>query len=397
MPSVSFNTRYTWIDDSTYILRDFFRQNIGSFFPGVDPNAIPQTTFQNSFYSSVDVNMTIFNGAVFNGISYAAAAEEMTKKQLSSAENMTVFQVISTYLNVLYAEDILTLQNGYLELTDLNLKKAERMQEAGRYSKLEALRWKVEYQQQKSTVSQSTSAKRSALVSLARVTSTDMNEEIQTESEIPQVLVKESERLQNLSDDQLLQMIDLSDDELVEANAALAAVKSSEEMSKRYFRGSYSTFLPNLSLNYSYAWQENNTLDLDSYSPQTLMVNFSWPLFSGFQDYTNLKSNYYDYKRSQEQFNDQLQNLNFTLTQTVNKLINLKTQIELSKTNVEYSESNYKIVASQKEKGLVSNIDFIDAKLNLQNARLSQLKNRYDFISGMVELYYLLGKLETLL
>ena len=50
----------------------------------------------------------------------------------------------------------------------------------------------------------------------------------------------------------------------------------------------------------------------------------------------------------------------------------------------------------QKERGLISNIDFIDAKLNLQNAELSDINNQYDFISAMVELYYLLGKLDSI-
>jgi len=163
------------------------------------------------------------------------------------------------------------------------------------------------------------------------------------------------------------------------------------------YRGTYANYLPNINLNYSYAWQENNTIDLDLYSPKTLMVNFSWPLFSSFQDFSTTKANQYEYKRSQEQYKDQMQNLHFTLTQTANKLIDLKTQIELSETNVEYTQNNYNIVAKQKEKGLVSNIDFIDAKLNWQNAKLSRLKNRYDFISSMVELYYMLGKLNKLL
>ena len=78
-------------------------------------------------------------------------------------------------------------------------------------------------------------------------------------------------------------------------------------------------------------------------------------------------------------------------------LINLKAQITLSETNVEISENNYRITAGQKERGLVSNIAFIDAKLSLQNAKLGCLKNQYDFISAMVELYYLTGKLEKLL
>ena len=45
----------------------------------------------------------------------------------------------------------------------------------------------------------------------------------------------------------------------------------------------------------------------------------------------------------------------------------------------------------------MSNIDFIDAKLSLQNAQLSQVTSRYDFIAATVELHYLLGDLESLI
>ena len=72
-------------------------------------------------------------------------------------------------------------------------------------------------------------------------------------------------------------------------------------------------------------------------------------------------------------------------------------QRELSKANVEFNKNNYNVIEKQKERGLVSNIDFIDAKLNLQNAELSDINNHYDFITAMVELYYLLGKLDELM
>jgi outer membrane protein TolC len=127
------------------------------------------------------------------------------------------------------------------------------------------------------------------------------------------------------------------------------------------------------------------------------MVNFRMPIFTSFQNYTQLKSTYYEYRESQEKFYDQLLNLRYILTETVNKLINLKTQKELSKISLEFNERNYRIVDQQREKGLVSNIDFVDAKVNLQNANLDDVNNYYDFIRGMVELYYLLGKLQNIL
>lgn len=399
LPSVTLNSRYTWIDDSTFALRDFsryFRSDEPSPIPGLGFD-IPQTVFQESYYTSFDLNMSLFNGIIWNGVAYAGAAREAAKHQLSATQSRTVYQVIATYLNALYAQDILQLQQEYLALSRRNLSKAERMQQAGRYSRMEALRWKVDEQQQMSLLSQSASAKRSALSALARVTASPMQQDIKIESQLPGKLTVESKILQAYSDQKLLELINLDEAELVMANAALSAVKASKEMSRLFFRNSFASFLPNVNLNYSYAWYENNTIALDDYSPQMLSVNLSWPLFSGFQDYTTAQANYYDYKRSQEQYTDQLKNLHFTLTEAVNKLINLKTQIQLGETNVEVSQNNYSIVAGQKEKGLVSNIELVDAKLNLQNAKINALKNHYDFISAMVELYYLTGQLEKLL
>lgn len=55
LPSVHLSTRYTWIDDSTFALRDFSRyfQDPASPF-GFN---IPQTVFQDAFFTSIDINM----------------------------------------------------------------------------------------------------------------------------------------------------------------------------------------------------------------------------------------------------------------------------------------------------------------------------------------------------
>lgn len=399
-PSLTLNSRYMWIDDSTYALRDFSRYFRGEDsqppIPGFDFE-IPQTVFQNSYFTSLDVDWTIFNAAILNGISIANKSKKISEKQNESTVNSTIFQVISAYLNVVYYTETLKWQQEYQELSRLNYEKAERLYEAGRYSKMEALRWKVDYQQQKSLVKNSESVLRSSVTMLKRVINFNMDQEIKTENTIPEQLFNESKKIQGMSDDDLLEIIQLNDDELVEANAALAAAKSSEELNKSLYYSQYSAFLPTINLSYQYAWRENNTVELDDYSPETFMVNLSFPIFTSFQDVTKTASSYYAYKQSQEIYKDDLKNTRYVLTETVNKIINLKTQIDLSKTNVEFNEYNYRIAENQKEKGLISNMDFIDAKLNLQNAKLTDIKNQYDFIAAMVELYYLIGQLNSLI
>ncbi|MBN2423851.1 MAG: TolC family protein [Calditrichaceae bacterium] len=397
LPTVTFNTRYTWIDDETYALRDFSRYfrdgGMDSTMPGMNFD-IPQTVFQNSFVTSLDVNMTLFNWMVINGLSIASATENAAKYQSNSTRDRILFEIIAGYMNVLYNQEILALQTDYLGLSKLNYDKAVRMQEAGRYSKVEALRWKVDYQQQLSLVENGKSQLRSAKAILRRMLNIPMNALIQVDLQIPDRFITESEKIKLMTAENIIDTINVDDEKLIEINAALKAMESNTEISKLLYKNTYEKFAPTISLNYQYAWRENNTIELDDYSPQTLMINFSFPLFSSFQDYSHLKSSYYEYRQNKELFEDQLKNTRYILTETVNKIINLRTQIELSKTNIEYNEHNYRIVEQQHEKGLISNIDFIDAKLNLQNAKLSDVRNNYDFISAILELYYLLGDLE---
>ncbi len=297
---------------------------------------------------------------------------------------------------MLNLSEVLLIQKEYLNLSKLNFEKAERLHIAGRYSKSEVLRWKVELQQQKSIAVNSESLLRTSNAVLKRLTNVNMQNTIEIENRIPEILLNEGDKLANMTDENVLQLINIKDEKLIEVNAALSAAKSNEEISKHFYHNSFSSFMPNINLSYSHAWRENNTIELDDYSPKTLMVNFSMPLFTSFQNFTSVKSSYYEYKTNQENFYNQLQNTHLVLTETVNKIINLKTQKELNETNVSFNEKNYSVIEQQKEKGLVSNLDFIDAKLNLQNSKLENVNTYYEFISAMVELYYLLGKLDDI-
>jgi len=391
-PTLSFDTRYNWIDKQTFAERDF-RQ----YLPPELASQIPQTVFQESYYSSFNVNLPLFNGVLINGLSIAYEQESMSEQLSKSTKQQIIYNVITSYLNVLKNKELVKLQKEYLDLSKLNYEKAERLYKANRYSQNEALRWKIDYQQQKSTVVASEAELRSSLLSLSRLTNADINNETILEESIPSYLEEEKNLFIKISDAQILELVNLFDEDLINANASLSASKSNEEISRLLHKNSYSSFMPNIDLNYSYGWRENNTIDFDDYSPKNLMINFSLPIFSGFQNFAALKSSLYEYKKNQEEFKDQLLNTKLMLTNVANNIINTKSQIELLKTNVEFSENNYRIVDRRRVKGLVSNIEYIDAKLNLQNSNINYISNSYAFIMSIVELYYLTGKIEQLI
>ncbi|MCW8850888.1 MAG: TolC family protein [Melioribacteraceae bacterium] len=390
-PVLSFNTRYNWIDDQTFAERDFSR-----YFKDSGLN-IPQTVFQESYYSSFDLSMPLFNGVLLNGLAIAYEQELLSEQQTKSVEHQVVFNVITSYLNVLKNNEFRNIQNEYLGLSKLNYEKAQRLYEANRYSQNEALRWKIDFQQQKSTVANSNAELRNSLLTLSRLVNAEIDSSTIIDPAIIENLESEKMMILSMNEKEILQLVDLSDEDLITANASLAALSSGKEVSRLLHKNSYSSFMPKVNLNYSYAWRENNTLKLDDYSPKNLMISLSVPIFSGFQNYTALKSSFYEFKKNEEEFKDQLINTKLILNNVANNIINLKAQLDLLSSNLELSKNNYSIVERQRERGLVSNIDYIDAKLNMQNANLDYISNNYNFIISIVELYYLTGKIENLI
>lgn len=390
-PVISFNTRYNWIDDQTFAERDFSR-----YFKDSGLN-IPQTVFQESYYSSFDLYMPLFNGVLLNGLSIAYEQESLSEQQTKSVEHQVVFNVITSYLNVLRNSEVRKIQTDYLTLSKLNYEKAQRLYEANRYSQNEALRWKIDFQQQKSTVANSNAELRNSLLALSRLVNAELDTNTIIDPNIISNLEDEKNKVVSLSDKELLELINLSDEDLVKVNASLAAMQSGKEVSRLLHKNSYSSYMPKINLSYSYAWRENNTYKLDDYSPKNLMINLSVPIFSGFQNYTALKSTFYEYKKNEEEFKDQLLNTKLVLNNVVNNIINIRAQLEILESNLVLSKNNYSIVERQKEKGLVSNIEYIDAKLNMQNANINYISYNYNFISSIVELYYLTGEIENII
>ena len=200
----------------------------------------------------------------------------------------------------------------------------------------------------------------------------------------------------SLSEEEIRALLGVDNQTLVDGNAMLAAAARDRERSRLVYRGQYSSYLPDVSLSYSTAWRRNDTLALDDYRPSMIMLNMSVPLFTGFRNLSRLKSALFSYRAQDTRFSDLVDETRQTLGETVNRIVNLKNQRELIKTSLDFNENNYRIVSREKELGRASNLDVIDAKLNLQHARLLEITTRFDLTSAVIELSYLMGSLDDL-
>ena len=388
-PRVSFNTEVTRIDEQTLAERDFSR-----YFPPEIP--VPKVAFRTSYYSSFEARVPIFDADLINDLSVATAGQDAAERTQEAIRDRILYQVTSGYLEVLKRGAMLELQREFLVLTGLNVKKAERMHRAGRYSKLDLLRWQVEHQQQKSSVATGESALRDATVRLRRLLNLRMLHAETLVDLIPGPLEAEVTRVARLSEEEIRNLSDVENRTLIAGNAMLAAAARDRERSRLVYRGQYSSYLPDVSLSYSTAWRRNDTLALDDYRPSMIMLNMSVPLFTGFRNLSRLKSAQYSYRAQDTRFSDLVDETRQMLDETVNRIVNLINQRELIRTSLAFNENNYRIVSREKELGRASNLDVIDAKLNLQNARLLEITTQFDLTSAVIELSYLMGSLDDL-
>lgn len=388
-PRVSFNTEVTRIDEQTLAERDFSR-----YFPPEIP--VPRVAFRTSYYSSFQAHIPIFDAELINGLSVATTGQAAAERTQEAIRDRILLQVTSGYLEVLKRGAMLKLQREFLVLTGLNVEKAERMHRAGRYSKLDLLRWQVEHQGQKSSVAAGESALRDATVRLRRLLNLRTLHADALAHRVPDRLEAEVTRVAGRSEAEIRRLAGVDSRTLVDGNAMLAAAERDRERSRLVYRGQYSSYLPDVSLSYSTAWRRNDTPALDDYRPSTVMLNLSVPLFTGFRNLSRLKSAQFSYRAQDTRFSDLIDETRQTLGETVNRIVNLKTQRELIRTSLTFNENNYRIVSREKEMGRVSNLDVIDAKLNLQNARLLEITTQFDLTSAVIELSYLMGSLDDL-
>ena len=221
LPTANLSSRYMHIDDQTLRERDF-----RSYMPPEMQAQMPQTIFQESYYTAIDVSMPLFNGILLNGIRIANAGKLTAQKMNESTRNNILFQVINSYLAVLKSKDLLQLQKDFTDLAKLNFEKAERQQLAGRFSENELLFWEIDYQTQQSSLIGTESILRTTKSVLTNLIGMDMFTDFDVESTIPINILDEADKFSDLSNTDILQMIKYSNDDLIRANAALASSQS---------------------------------------------------------------------------------------------------------------------------------------------------------------------------
>jgi len=329
------------------------------------------------------------NYVLFNGFSRKYASKQL-QEQLAISEiaadatlEQAVVDVFSNYYQIAQLKESMNVLKEALQISKARLKRVQYQYDYGQTTKLAILNAQVDinndsirYTNTKQTLENS---KRSLLV-LIGDTKSSINFDIETGvtfEVLPNLDILLSDISKNKNVQQLDRVLQIGDYNI--------------KMSK-------AGYLPNLSLNSSYAW---NNSQYPVSSQFAGMINYGlnaglslkWNVFDGGATKTrvqNAKINRENQMLQKEQLEHQLHNLvSNTYYNYQSKHLELQTQ----EANLHTVENNFKRTEEHFKMGHVSSVEYRQAQLNLLNAKTAILRAKYDTKIIELRLLQLTGRL----
>ncbi len=173
--------------------------------------------------------------------------------------------------------------------------------------------------------------------------------------------------------------------ELRQIEYALSATESAKGISN-------SSFYPNLNLvvDYGFQGEEYNFSKENDYWMASAV--FSWNLFNGFQDNAKKEKAVMDNNIMRSRFNEIKNRIRMQVKNAYHGLQVSQKSILSSREQETHANESFKIVSKKYKEGIASQIEFIDARLNMTNAGITKIISQYDFFIKQAELLHVLGR-----
>ncbi|TSA24102.1 TolC family protein [bacterium] len=357
------------ITNQTYTLKKS-KQSLFSSFLGLLPSAnysISNTETANTSTKSgsISISETIYSDDyryfnITNSLSSLRRSEidlEITRKNL-------IYNIISSYLNVLLKEKLYDVSNMALKIAKMNYDETEILKSYGKVSELDMQQAEIDLSRAQIDSLKSDYDYENSKMDLCFLLSIDYDEGY-TFAELDYTFT--ADPTFNLN---------------IEKNLTVNSYKESMKQSKLSYVQNWLEFIPTLSfsVNKTLPWEKSGLFDFDSKSsPVQYTLALSYPLLNPL---TNLPANrtlHYSYKQAKLLYEHKRKGEQQDFLQAVKNFNQLQQSYELAKKQEDLSEMHFNLV---NEKYRLGQADITE----LENAR----QERFQSMSSRINQYYLL-------
>lgn len=361
------------------------------FGKSIDPTTndfVNKQLFSMTF--SVSSQMSLFSGfRKWNTIKYNKIKYLMSRENLLQYEIDLSFQIMNSYYDVVYYKNLVEIVREQIKLSELSLKKTEKLIETGLKAESDLLEMKAQTIAEKYNMLSAENKLNSAVILLKKHMNYSVKDTIVINEKQDLLFVK-----REVNADQLF-------NEAINHMPIVKNAKLELEASEKNINIARGALYPSLSLggyystNYADSRKEkvypldnsNNemrTIDFKNQfsqnASQTVFLRLNIPIFNKWANRSNVKKAKLEKQMADNKQKETLKNLYEQITDDTQKLNALQQETEQLEAQANALSEVYAIANKKLEQGIVSVIEFYAAKNQLAKAKADLLRTKTQLI-----------------
>ncbi|MBD3237856.1 MAG: hypothetical protein GF330_14245, partial [Candidatus Eisenbacteria bacterium] len=398
LPSVSFETRYTRLDEETVARANAFGREITMWLPDSSGNLqpvsieIPQTVFRDGYETSISAQLLLLNPALWNAAAIAGTSHQAADWRYEAQRETTAYETLRGFVELLKLQSLLEIQEQHLEQARKNLAQAERLWDVGRYAEADVLRWRVEEARQSGLLLQQRSARCVASLTLENLIGLSPLGEVRADTLLPARLRQEIVRFRAFGEADWARFMQQPLERAITGNPQLRVLDRTARLAELEHRQSLTNFLPTVTVAGSYGWQNNDTIDLDGEKAWSVSALFSLPLFTSGANLAGRQATGGKLAQAEAEVEAARRGLMLAAEAGRTAIRSYVEQLRLAEVSLASARRNYEIRANSFQLGRLSNLEWIDAQLALLEAEQTYSSAHYDLVLAIADYYQASGK-----
>ena len=387
LPKLAIDFNYNRLDAETVhranIFTEIGRALVRQFAPDEDPNEIRPAAWRNAYGTSVILQQPIFNGGALKAqLDMALAAEDNARSNFTDKRQQVIYETMEAYLEAVKGEEFLALAQKALQAAANRLQQIQRMFENGLRNRAEVLRWEVEAATAEGDFIEARNQLLLARMRLSQLTGVHIDSTVKLSHE-------------NLPTPERLQPVEHYLELARQKNPRLRAFQANISIQRAQIHLARSNFFPRINLVYSYQWEANNTIALDSYKTWNLGIGVHVPLFNSFSDYARVQEARMRLRELEASRVELEQQLSLQIRQAHAIVQAARKRWQVAQKQLELARRNLESVSNSFQVGMAANMDLLDAQVAATRAEANLIRARFDYLLAYARLRHAAGILET--
>ncbi len=334
--------------------------------------------FTNENYStSLTISQNIFNG--FSDYFNWRASKQSKKSSEMSFKNQilnTIYNLKSSYYNVLRSMKLADIQNKALERSQEQLRITETRYELGSAALSDVLKARVSVGDARLNLISAENNYKIAMARLNQLIGEDINRQFLVDT--------------NVTPREVDYDLENSMDYAMDNNPRLKALEYSYDASRNDVRSAWGGFLPELDFTYRASWnQPDEFVFTDIYrSNRTYFysLNISLDIFDRFITKRNVSNAKAQHNTDRFNYNNFINELKLMVTESYLNFEKARLSMQVSEDKLASAREDYKLAQEKYSLGAATILDLLDAEVSLKTAESDVIDSEYNFNLAVADL-----------